>query len=192
MLLPVSSPVSASINGTKKLSLIGKREVLTTHERCESLGSMGEEAGIRAPDTTGITLQIYVPTEEARTAREYYSHLFGREPEFEPHDDFFEWAPIAAQECWFQVAGREDVEMLTNRIRFRVVDLSGAVKFLEVTGIPHSEPSHLQGVVAFVDFSDPWGNKLGYYEDLVPSGQQQEYRGTSVNDVSQFSDFPVQ
>ena len=153
---------------------------------------MADEAEIKAPKTAGITLQVYVPIEEARTAREYYSRLFGREPEFEPHDDFFEWAPIAGQECWFQVGGREDFEMLTNKIRFRVVDLSGAVKFLEAAGIPHTEPSQLPGVVAFVDFSDPWGNKLGYYEDLVPSGQQQEYRGTSVNDGSQFSDFIVE
>lgn len=144
-----------------------------------------------APQTTGITLQVYVPTEEARTARDYYSHFFGREPEFEPHDDFFEWAPITEQECWLQVAGREEVAKLNNRIRFRVADLTKAVKFLETTGIPHSEPSQLPGVVAFIDFSDPWGNKLGYYEDLVPSGQQQEYRGTSVNDGTQFADLPV-
>lgn len=152
---------------------------------------MADEARSKAPKTAGVTLQVYVPTEETSTAREYYSQLFGLEPEFEPHDDFFEWAPIAGQECWFQVGARDDFEVLNNRIRFRVMDLSRAFRFLEATGTSHSEPFHLPGVVAFVDFADPWGNKLGYYEDLVPSGQQQEYRGTSVNDGSQFSDFPV-
>lgn len=152
---------------------------------------MVDDVATEAPKTTGIAIQVYVPTEEAETARDYYSHFFGRGPEFAPHDDFFEWAPITEQECWFQVGGGDNVAHMNNRIRFRVADLSRSVKFLETTGIPHSEPSQLPGVVAFIDFSDPWGNKLGYYEDLVPSGQQQEYRGTSVNDGSQFTDFPV-
>lgn len=142
-----------------------------------------------APHTTGMTLQVYVPANDARVARDYYSRLFGREPEFAPHDDFFEWAPIASQECWFQVAGSHEAAALTNRVRFRVTDLSAAIEFLDGTGIRHSDPSQLPGVVAFVDFDDPWGNRLGYYEDLVPSGEQPEYRGTSVNDPSQFRDF---
>ncbi|MGO1166282.1 MAG: VOC family protein [Janibacter sp.] len=153
---------------------------------------MADETGTTAPPTTGITLQVYVPTGEARAARDFYSRLFGREPEFEPHDDFFEWAPITGQECWFQVSGHDDPATLTNRVRLRVAALVGAVQFLDLQDIPHSEPSQLPGVVAFVDFSDPWGNHLGYYEDLVPSGQQQEYRGTSVSDETQFADFPVQ
>lgn len=67
-----------------------------------------------------------------------------------------------------------------------MLDFRAALNYLESSGIGHSEPSQLPGVVAFVDFSDPWGNRLGYYKDLVPSGQQQEYRGTSVNDEAQF------
>ncbi|MGO3178449.1 MAG: hypothetical protein ACTIJR_02645, partial [Brevibacterium linens] len=78
---------------------------------------------------------------------------------------------------------------LLNRVRFRVLDLGKALSFLDSSGIEGSEPSQLPGVVAFVDFADPWGNRLGYYQDLVPSGQQQEYRGTSVNDEAQFTRF---
>lgn len=45
------------------------------------------------------------------------------------------------------------------------------------------------GVVAFLDFTDPWGNRLGYCQDLAPSDQQPEYPGTSVTDASQFAAF---
>ncbi|GAA4286592.1 hypothetical protein GCM10022262_09510 [Georgenia daeguensis] len=147
-----------------------------------------QEVG-RAPSTVGLTLQVYVPTEEARAARDYYAGIFGRAPEFEPHEDFFEWAPVAGQECWFQVAGRTGAAPLTNRIRFGVEDLAEAVAFLDVRRIPRSEPTQLSGVVAFVDFTDPWGNRLGYYQDLSPAGEQPEYRGSSVNDESQFEPF---
>lgn len=158
---------------------------------CIRLEMVVEEKVLGAPSTAGLTLQVYVPVEQAGAARDYYGRLFGRRPDFEPHDDFFEWAPIAGQECWFQVAGRVDAAPLSNRVRFRVVDLAEAVAFLDVAGIAHSEPLQLPSVVAFVDFVDPWGNQLGYYQDLQPSGQQQEYRGTSVSDESQFIDFPA-
>lgn len=142
-----------------------------------------------APTTTGLTIQLYVPIDDAPAAREHYATLFGREPDFQPHDDFFEWAPIVGQECWVQVAGHRDPAPLTNRIRFRVRDLLAAVAYLDDRGIAHSQPSQLPGVVAFVDFTDPWHNRLGYYQDLAPSGQQPEHTGTSVNDAAQFTDF---
>ena len=136
---------------------------------------------------TGFTLQVYVPIDETAAARSFYSSLFGREPEFEPHDDFFEWSPIAGQECWFQVSGKDPASPLLNRVRFRVLHLSEALSFLDSSGIARSEPSQLPEVVALVDFTDPWGNRLGYYQDLVPSGQQSERLGTSVNDGEQFT-----
>lgn len=150
---------------------------------------MSDESITSAPKTAGFTLQIYVPPGETKKARSFYSVLFGREPEFEPHDDFFEWSPISGQECWVQVGGKADAVPMHNRVRFRVLDLRAALDFLDSSGIEHSEPSQLPGVVAFVDFSDPWGNRLGYYQDLVPSGQQPEYRGTSVNDDAQFIEY---
>ena len=150
---------------------------------------MGDDSTIAAPSTVGFTLQVYVPTGETTEARSFYSWLFGREPEFEPHDDFFEWSPVAGQECWFQVSGKKDAKPILNRVRFRVLDIGDALAFLDSSGTVRSEPSQLPGVVAFVDFADPWGNQLGYYQDLVPSGQQQEHRGTAVNDEAQFTRF---
>lgn len=162
---------------------------MTLRTTCNRLEAMEDQKVAREPTAVGFTLQVYVPTEQARTARHYYARLFGREPDFQPHDDFFEWAPIAGQDCWFQVAARADAAPLTNRVRFGVPDLAEAVAFLDVCGSQRSEPAQLSGVVAFVDFTDPWGNSLGYYQDLAPAGQQPEYRSSSVNDASQFEAF---
>ncbi|GAB3521718.1 hypothetical protein GCM10027402_12260 [Arthrobacter monumenti] len=43
----------------------------------------------------------------------------------------------------------------------------------------------LPGAVAFLDFADPWGNKLGYYEHISPSGELPVVGG-SVHDESLF------
>jgi hypothetical protein len=37
----------------------------------------------------------------------------------------------------------------------------------------------LPGVVSFINFEDPWGNRLGYYEDIVPSHEQHEPGGSA-------------
>ncbi|PSL04613.1 hypothetical protein CLV30_10578 [Haloactinopolyspora alba] len=136
---------------------------------------------------SGMTLQVSVPSEARAAARAFYSDLFGRPPQFEPHDDFFEWAPISGQECWLQVVARTPAQPLQNRIRFRVNDLLQATAFLDERDIQHSEPSQLPGVVAFLDFHDPWHNRLGYYEDLAPSGAGTTYPGTSVQDQVLFT-----
>lgn len=139
-----------------------------------------------APVTSGMTIQVSVPAAEMSAAREYYTSLFRMPPVFEAHDDFIEWPPIAGQECWFQLVGSPNFRPLLNRIRFRVDDLHASVAFLAGRDIDHSEPSYLPEVVGFLDFSDPWGNRLGYYQDLVPTGEQQPYPGTSVTDQTQF------
>lgn len=150
---------------------------------------MPNSALIASPTTIGLTLQVYVPPEAAQAAHAYYATLFGRPAEFVPHDDFFEWSPILGQECWLQLAARSPAPPLANRVRFRVADLSAAVRFLDQQGIVHSPPTQLPGVVAFLDFADPWENRLGYYQDLAPSGQQREHPGTSATDSTQFTAF---
>lgn len=141
---------------------------------------------LNPPTPTGFTVQVYVPASDLGSARRFYVSLFGREPDFEPHDDFLEWAIIPRQETWFQLVGSENFSALTNRVRFRVEDIHAAVAFVDQLGVERSKPSLLPNVVAFFDFSDPWGNRLGYYQDLVETTQQAEYPGTSVSDASLF------
>lgn len=47
-----------------------------------------------------------------------------------------------------------------------------------------------RSAVSFVDFEDPWGNQLGFYEDLAPNGQKPPEPGGSVRDESLFVTDP--
>jgi catechol 2,3-dioxygenase-like lactoylglutathione lyase family enzyme len=132
----------------------------------------------------GMTLQVQVG--DLARAREFYTALLGSSPEFEPHQDFLEWRVIPDGETWLQAVGVTAlVRPLTNRVRFGVADLHAERGRLVELGIDVSRVTALPGVVAFVDFADPWGNALGFYQDLSPSGQQPVVGG-SVHDKGQF------
>jgi catechol 2,3-dioxygenase-like lactoylglutathione lyase family enzyme len=132
----------------------------------------------------GMTLQVQVG--DLARAREFYTALLGSNPEFEPHQDFLEWRVIPDGEIWLQAVGVTAlVRPLTNRVRFGVADIHTERGRLVGLGIDVSRLTALPGVVAFVDFADPWGNALGFYQDLAPSGQQPVVGG-SVRDEDQF------
>jgi catechol 2,3-dioxygenase-like lactoylglutathione lyase family enzyme len=132
----------------------------------------------------GMTLQVQVG--DLVRAREFYTAVLGSEPEFEPHQDFLEWRVVPGGETWLQAVGViAPVRPLANRVRFGVRDVRAERDRLLAWGIDVSPVTALPGVVAFVDFADPWGNTLGFYQDLAPSGQQPVVGG-SVHDADQF------
>jgi hypothetical protein len=145
-----------------------------------------------APAIIGLTLQLYVPRPALPEARALYTRLLGRDPVFTPHDDFLEWPPLTGAEAWIQLTVSEEPRPLTNRLRFGVADIRSAAAFLDELDLERSDISQLPGVVAFLDATDPWGNRLGYYQDLVPSGEQTIYPGSSVTDESLFAPFTDQ
>lgn len=132
----------------------------------------------------GMTLQIQV--DDVDEARRFYTALFGAGPGFEPHDDFLEWRAVEGTEVWIQVVGVEgEVRRLLNRLRFGVHDVVSTRARLIEQGIEVSGITTLPGVVSFIDFADPWGNQLGYYEDISSSGEQPAVGG-SVHDETLF------
>ena len=132
----------------------------------------------------GMTLQVQVG--DLARAREFYTALLGSSPEFEPHQDFLEWRVIPGGETWLQAVGVTTlVRPLTNRVRFGVADIRAERGRLVGLGIDVSQVTALPRVVAFVDFADPWGNALGFYQDLAASGQQ-PMTGGSVHDEDHF------
>jgi predicted enzyme related to lactoylglutathione lyase len=133
---------------------------------------------------TGMTLQIQVT--DLDSGRRFYRMLFGGDPEFEPHEDFLEWR-VGDGETWVQVVGVPGpVRPLPTRMRLRVDDLAAARANLDASGTPVSPITTLARVVRWVDFADPWGNQLGFYEDLAPTGQQPG-PGGSVHDEGHFT-----
>ena len=132
----------------------------------------------------GMTLQVQVG--DLARAREFYTALLGSSPEFEPHQDFLEWRVIPGGETWLQAVGVTAlVRPLTNRVRFGVADIRTERGRLVGLGIDVSQVTALPRVVAFVDFADPWGNALGFYQDLAASGQQ-PMTGGSGHDEDHF------
>lgn len=117
-------------------------------------------------------LQIHVGHMAA--GLDFYTTLFGREPDFSPHEDFFEWQVVAGAEVWWQiVVVPGQVRPMTNRSRLKVDDVRAATVWARTSlKVEPSRVSTLPGVVSFVDFEDPWGNQLGFYEDLVSNGQK--------------------
>ncbi|MBO0839682.1 MAG: hypothetical protein J2O49_02540 [Sciscionella sp.] len=139
-----------------------------------------------SPEHSGLTLQVQVADMAKGIA--FYTTLFGREPDFLPHKDFAEWRVLTGVELWWQVVEVPgEVRPLTTRVRFRVADIDAARGWLRAElGVPSAPVTTLPGVVRFTDFADPWGNRLGYYEDVVPSDQQPE-PGGSVHDDAMFT-----
>lgn len=134
--------------------------------------------------TCGMTLQVQVG--DIGKAREFYNAILGSVPGFEPHEDFLEWQVIPGGEAWLQAVGVSGaVQPLATRVRFGVFDLRAERDRLLALGIDVSPVTSLPGVVSFVDFVDPWGNRLGFYQDLAPSGSQ-PVAGGSVHDADQF------
>jgi catechol 2,3-dioxygenase-like lactoylglutathione lyase family enzyme len=113
----------------------------------------------------GLSLQIGVA--DMAAAREFYDRLFGREPDFAESADSQQYETSPG--VWFRITTTIGPGRL-RRVRFGVYDLAAARESLLADGLKVGPVQALPGVVAYCDFPDPWGNKLGLYEDLAEPG----------------------
>ena len=98
---------------------------------------------------------------------EFYTHVFGRGPDTKPMDDFLEWQ--VCEGAWLQIStGHERPGGNNARVRFEVEDMDVAVARLDEARVPYGEVVTVPDVVQFVNFSDNWGNALGYYHLFAP------------------------
>ena len=108
-----------------------------------------------------MTIQVRVS--EFEKGQQWYTTLLKREPDFIPHEGFAEWELIPG--CWLQVAegdpaidcgplrlGVLDIELERNRVQNEL-----DVENFEL----HSRE---EVPVKWGTFSDPWGNRLGFFE----------------------------
>lgn len=113
----------------------------------------------------GMTFAINAGDHEE--VQEFYTHVFGRGPDTKPMDDFLEWQ--VTEGAWLQVSTGHDRPGGNNaRVRFEVEDIQVAIGRLEAAGVPFGEVVTVPDVVQFVNFSDNWGNALGFYHLFAP------------------------
>lgn len=98
---------------------------------------------------------------------DFYTQVFGHGPDTAPLDDFLEWQICTGS--WLQLStGHERPGANNARVRLEVPDITAAVARVTGSGVPVGETVVIQDVVSFANFSDLWGNALGFYQLLSP------------------------
>jgi predicted enzyme related to lactoylglutathione lyase len=128
----------------------------------------------------GLTVTVQVG--ETAVALAFYSGVLGREPDYVAHDDFHEWE--VCERAWLQVSsGHETPAACSSRVRFEVADIAAEIERLRALGVAVAEPTTLPDVVVFTDFTDPWGNRLGLYQDIAGVGGPPEVGGSAADET---------
>jgi predicted enzyme related to lactoylglutathione lyase len=116
-------------------------------------------------DTFKITrVAMMVHVSNVDTAFDWYTRLFGREPDRAFFPNFKEWQ--LTDTCWLQVAEGE-LAPGGSAISFSVEDIEATRQHLQdALQLEISEVERVPGVAAWCTFSDPFGNRLGLYQHL--------------------------
>ena len=120
-----------------------------------------------------MTVQIRVPS--MKEGQRYYEILLNREPDFIPHDGFLEWELLPG--CWLQVAEGIPSEG-SGPIRLAVKDIEAERKrLMEALHIETFEIESRDEVpVKWATFTDPWGNRLGFFEYLNKEEEEERIK----------------
>lgn len=110
-----------------------------------------------------MTIQIRVT--DIREGQKWYQKLLNKEPDFIPHEGFAEWELIPG--CWLQVAEGVPTEG-SGPIRLGVIDIEAERERLKKDfHVENFEIYSREEVpVKWGTFTDPWGNRVGFFEYL--------------------------
>lgn len=108
-----------------------------------------------------MTIQVRVPL--FSEGKHWYEEVIGRTADYTPHEGFAEWE--LTPNCWLQVAEGEPANG-SGPIRVGIVDMDQELQRLERgLGIKKVEVfSRTEVPVKWCTFSDPWGNRFGYFQ----------------------------
>lgn len=111
---------------------------------------------------------IYEMTTQVRVGdfdegKKWYQSLLNKEPDFIPHEGFAEWELIPG--CWLQVAEGVPSED-SGPLRLGVTSIEHErTRMIEELNVTFFEIHSREEVpVRWATFSDPWGNRLGFFE----------------------------
>jgi hypothetical protein len=115
--------------------------------------------------TTSVTVGI--PVGDLADATAWYGRLLEAEPDIEPVEGILEYE--VRDGFWLQISEGErgSGEAV---IRFGVRDIEAARGRLIEAGIEVGDVERIDGLIALLDFVDPWRNNLGFYQVLSRSG----------------------
>ena len=116
-------------------------------------------------ETTSITVSVEVGNLQEGT--EWYGQLLMAGPDIEPVEGVLEYKVRSG--FWLQISegGRNSGGAV---VRLGVKDLKAECNRLLAAGVPVDEIVQIDGVIAFADFQDPWGNQLSLYQVLDSAG----------------------
>ncbi|MFU1795604.1 VOC family protein [Paenibacillus azoreducens] len=120
-----------------------------------------------------MTTQVRVSNIEE--GQKWYETLLNRKPDFIPHEGFAEWELIPG--CWLQVAKGVPTEG-NGPLRLGTTDIEAQrdrlVKVLKIDNFEiYSRP---EVPVKWGTFTDPWGNRLGFFEYLNKSEERERIK----------------
>lgn len=123
-------------------------------------------------ETTGLTIQVRVGDLAAGLA--WYERLLGRPPDRDHAGDASASAASGAitewelqPNCWLQLAPGVPAAGF-GPLRLGVRDIEEArPRVAEALGIAVSPIQRIEGIAAWCDFADPFGNRLGLVQDLA-------------------------
>ena len=112
---------------------------------------------------TEMTYQVRVT--DFKQGRRWYEVLLARKPDFIPHADFAEWELIPG--CWLQVAKGIPAEG-AGPLRLGVHSIEKQrQRLIDELPIDSFEIYSREEVpVRWATFTDPWGNCLGFFENM--------------------------
>lgn len=110
-----------------------------------------------------MTVQVRVGDYEEGVR--FYQRLLRRPPDFIPHEDFAEWELMPGY--WLQVAKGEPAPG-SGPLRLGVRDIrKERERVIAELGVEVTPIYTREGVpIAWCTFSDPWGNRLGFFQEL--------------------------
>lgn len=125
-----------------------------------------------------MTIQVRV--QDIKEGQKWYQTLFNREPDFAPHEGFAEWEMISG--CWLQVAEGTPSEA-SGPLRLGVTNIEGErERLVRELNIESFEIYSREEVpVKWGTFIDPWGNRLGFFEYLDKTEEEERIQAIARN-----------
>ena len=111
---------------------------------------------------TSVTCALPVP--DITAAEIWYAGLLGREPDLRPDEGVLEWRLVPG--CWLQLV-QDDGALDRVLLRLGVDDLDAATTVVTESGGRAGERTEIDGVIAFCDVTDPYGNRFSLYQELA-------------------------